>query len=184
MVVQFFDVHDLVAVPTAQLLAIPDYAEISDRDHSLKKERAVREFSFIFFMVSMTRQNPFRAYNEGVKSQKIIERLFPEENWTPDAVVIRQCKQYKRDIEMSLMTYSMIVSSKIAIEKVKYFYENVDLDERNTRTGSLLYKPKDVTGAIRESIDLMRQLTDLEKKITEEELSGNKADKEANYFEE
>ena len=66
------------------------------------------------------------------------------------------------------------------LQKVNWlieFFDNVDLSER-TKTGVPTYKPGDITRALKDTADTIKNLQDLEKRVFEEvekkSIRGNK----------
>jgi hypothetical protein len=184
---EFFEVRDFVVWPSKEILLIPEYAEVWDRDESPKKEVALKEFAFIYFRVSMRKNNPFRAYNEKLKPRKIAERIFKDNpEWRPDDKVKNLVNVYREDVKNSSLTYSYLMSAKIAAEQLKEFFsEEGTLKLRNSRTGAPLYKPKELTSALADTNNILNNLESIERKIDQEELSDSrtKNSREINYFE-
>jgi len=184
---EFFEVKEYVVWPSKEILLIPEYAEIWDRDTSPKKEVALKEFAFVYFRVSMRKNNPFRAYNEKLKPRKIAERIFRDNpEWRPDDKVKALVNTYREDVKASSLTYSYLISAKIAAEQLKEFFsEEGTLKLRNSRTGAPLYKPRELTSALADTNAILSNLESIERKIDEEELTETRAkgNREINYFE-
>jgi len=187
--IELFQREEFIVRPSDEALLLPEYKAIWDRDTSPKKERAIQEFSFMFFLISMKKTNPFKGYNESIKAKKIIERIFPDEpDWLPDELVFRACQAYKNDLIRSSTSYSYLMAAKIAAEGMKTFFQQRDnLTKTNSRTGSLLYKPKDITAALADTGSVIKELEKWEQQVRDEELlAGSKIrnNREVNYFEE
>lgn len=184
---EFFEVRDFVVWPSKEILLIPEYAEIWDRDESSKKDIALKEFAFVYFRVSMRKNNPFRAYNEKLKPRKIAERIFRDNpEWRPDQKIKDLVNIYREDVKNSSLTYSYLMSAKIAAEQLKEFFSEVGtLKLRNLRTGAPLYKPKELTSALADTNEILTNLESIERKIEQEELSESRAkgSREINFFE-
>jgi len=184
---EFFEVKDFIVWPSKEILLIPEYAEIWNRDESPKKELALKEFAFVYFRVSMRMNNPFRAYNEKLKPRKIAERIFRDNpEWRPDDKVKQLVEIYREDMRNSSLTYSYLISAKIAAEQLKEFFsEEGTLKLRNSRTGAPLYKPRELTSALADTNAIISNLESIQKKIEQEELVDSKAKntREVNFFE-
>ena len=63
--------------------------------------------------------------------------------------------------------------------------DEIDLNERNTRTGMPLYKPKDISGAINDSEQNIRTLHNLKEKVEQElfEAVKTRSNRQINPFE-
>ena len=106
--------------------------------------------------------------------------------WRPDDKVLNLVNVYREDVKNSSLTYSYLMSAKIAAEQLKEFFsEEGTLKLRNSRTGAPLYKPKELTSALADTNNILNNLESIERKIDQEELSDSrtKNSREINYFE-
>ena len=65
------------------------------------------------------------------------------------------------------------------------FFTTVDLNAINARTGNLLYKPADITRALKDVNDVIKTLASTRQKVIQEiaEDAKGKGGREINYFE-
>jgi|TARA_R110002050_G_C8943259_1_gene512742 hypothetical protein len=162
-----FEVTGKVVFPTAETLLISPFKEIWERDKSKEKYQAIKEFTYIEFLTSMKKSNPYKQYSEDLKPIKVKEAIFKEEEWRPDELVNEGLKQIKEFQEGASTTYSYYIAAKKVAEKMKEFFIDVDINERNER-GAPVWKPKDITSALNDTEKVLSNLKTLEKKVEEE----------------
>lgn len=179
-----FVVENNVAKPNTETLLISPFKEIWERDKSKDKVQATKEFTFIELMTSKKKSNPFAGYNDEVRFNKLKEMLF-DENWKPDKEIeIGLAKMKDFQIEAS-PTYKYYIDNLETAEKTRTFLKNIDLEERNFKTGNPLYKPKDVTSAIADAEKIIQALASMKEKVEQELFDSvkTKGNKTINYFE-
>lgn len=180
-----FKIQGKVVVPNEETLLVSPFKEIWARDKSSSKGMAIKEFTFIEFMTSMLKSNPYREYSEAKKESKIRSDIFDEEDkWVPDDLIDRGMKKIIEFQTEGSITYSYWMSNKAAAEKMINFFNTFDMDERNPKTLNPVYKPKDITGAIGDARKTLETLNSLKSKVDEEvyETSRNKSGKEISPF--
>jgi hypothetical protein len=182
---QIFTVVDNSVIPKPEVLLISPFKEIWKRDKDRFKKLATKEFTYIEFMTSILRSNPFSQYEESKKSKAIIAEVFQDDVWKPDKLVMQGVESViKFNTEYST-TYNYYMSNKIAAEKMQNFFKTVDITkEFNERTGAPLYKPKDITSALKDAEEVISKLKVLEAKVQEEiiEETRTKSNKEISPF--
>lgn len=179
-----FQIHGQAVYPNPETLLIHPFNEIWERDKSPKKAYAIQEFAYIEFMSSMMKSNPFREYSEESRESEIRKKIITTLEWQPDDLVIDAINQLKDWQETASITYRYWMSNKAAAEKMIDFFENFDMDERNPKTMSPIYKPRDITSAIADAERMLTTLNTLKKKVDEElfESTKTKGDKTISPF--
>lgn len=163
-----FTVEGRAVAPNTETLLISPFKEIWERDKTVNKDIATEEFTYIEFMVSMKKSNPYRQYDESLKEQKIREDLISQEGWEPDDLIIEGIKKLKKFQEEASTTYNYYIGAKTAAEKMKNFFLEVDINERHPKTNMPIYKPGDITRALNDTEKVLNNLKSLEKKVEEE----------------
>jgi len=59
-------------------------------------------------------------------------------------------------------------TARRAAEELKNFFLTFDMNERNERNGAPIFKPKDITTALKDTDDIVTNMMKLEKKVHEE----------------
>jgi hypothetical protein len=179
-----FQIENNIVVPTPQALLIKDFKTIWDRDKSKKKEQAIKEFSYIEFMSSYQKNNPFINYEPFMRHRKICEHVFGDPKYIPDAQVKKAQETYEEiqnEGSVSLRFYKSLVT---AVEKLIKFAEDVDLTARDNR-GSAVYTPAHITQITSKAYDTLKQLSLMETKVQQDlyESSKTRGNREINHFE-
>lgn len=169
-----FKIDNKVVYPNPETLMLHPFCDIWERDESPNKEVALQEFAYIEFMTSHLKSNPYREYTEDRKEATIRNEVIKELNWQPDELVEKgMAKIVELQTEGSI-TYQYWLSNKIAIEKMIVFFTNFDIDERNPKTFSPIYKPRDITSAVADAEKTLVTLNSLKVKVDEEIFDSNK----------
>ena len=179
-----FEINDKVVFPNAETLLIRPFKQIWERDESPAKHNALEEFAFIEFITSMKKTNPYKDYGEDKKYEVIVDAVITQENWEPDELV-KEGIEYLENIQKhGSATYSYYMSVKRAAENMKEFFDNVDLSERNFKSGNPIYKPSDITRALNDTEKVLANLNALKKKVEEDlyEETKNRSDKKISPF--
>jgi hypothetical protein len=179
-----FEVQNKTVIPTTETLLTEPYKTIWERDKTEKKEIAIKEFSYVEFITSMKKSNPYRQYPEEKKHEVLFEALNFDKKWKPDKYIEQAIEKLRQLQKKGSSTYSYYMAAKSAAEKMKDFFEQVDLNERNFKTGLPIYKPKDLTSALNDTEKVLGNLKALEKKVEEElyDDSKTRSQKVIGYF--
>jgi len=179
-----FEINDKRVYPYPTTLLISPFKEIWDRDTSPNKEVALQEFAYIEFTISFLKSNPYKGYSEELKPTKVKEDIIVEPNWEPDELIEAGQQKIVEFQKEASPTYRYYLSNKIAAEKTENFFMSFDYTEVNLKSGNPLYKPKEITGAIKDAGDVMKRLSELKKKVEEElfEAIKNRSDKRISPF--
>lgn len=191
---KLFNVVNQVVLPTEEVLLISPFKEIWDRDFSEHKFYAIKEFSFIEFMCSPKKTNPFSGYIDKVeRAKKIIANIYSREavhrsiadKWEPDDLVIDGCKVYLQFLNEASPALDFLNATEEAIEKLKQWFKTVDLNKTNAK-GALLYKPVDITNAASKTELMIKTLVTLRDKVEQELFDNTKTlkNRKINPFEE
>ena len=179
-----FQVNGKVVFPNPETLLIHPFKKIWDKDKSTGKEVAIQELTYIEFITSMLKSNPYREYPAEKKDIILKKEIMLDENWLPDELVIEAIKKIEELQKEGSITYSYWMSNKAAIEKMIDFFNNFDIDERNFKSGMPIYKPKDITSAVADAEKTLTTLNALKSKVDEEvfEISKTRSDKQISPF--
>lgn len=169
-----FKINNKVVFPNEETLLIYPFNEIWNRDNSKDKYKAIQEFTYIEFKSSMLKSNPYREYTEERKDMILKKEIMLDENYEPDDLIIEAFKKIEEFQTQGSITYTYWMSNKQAIEKMISFFNNFDINERNERSGTPIYKPKDITSAIADAEKTLMTLTALKSKVEEELYQKNK----------
>lgn len=162
-----FHVSGKIVAPTVEVLLISPFKEIWERDESTVKELAILEFSYMEFMTSQKKTNPFKGYSEGKRRSKLLNDVMPK-NWVADDLIKQGITKIMEFQNEASITLSFFESAKNAADKLKDFFDTFDMNAINPKTLAPLYKPKEISSAINDSAATIRTLATLRQKVEEE----------------
>ena len=179
-----FRVEDRVVKPNDEVLQVPPFNEIWERDKSPNKEIALQEFTFIEFMTSALKTNPYRGYSEDRKAEVIKRDIIRIEGWVPDILVLKGIEKVKEFQREGSESYSLYLSALVAKNKLQDFFNTFNMNKVNMKTGAPIYKPRDITAALQDLDKTIISLQSLEKKVEDDlfETAKIKGQKEDSIF--
>jgi len=190
-----FEFKDAKLGLTIDVLAHPILRRIYDRDEDRHKGEALMQYTYLNYMCSFKKSNPFNGYpNLEERRIKIIASIYKERTkeeklellvFYTDDVLINLCIEVLNKIyetcSPSLRVYKAAIQGA---HKVSEFMNTVSLSEK-TNSGSAVYKPSDVIASIKESKAMVIALNDLKNAVDSELVEASKTVKNRgiNYFE-
>lgn len=179
-----FRVEDRVVKPTDEVLQVSPFNEIWERDDSPNKEVALQEFTFIEFMTSALKTNPYRGYSEDRKADVIKRDVVRIKDWAPDVLVLKGMEKVKEFQKEGSESYALYLSALVAKNKLQDFFNSFNMNKVNMKTGAPIYKPRDITAALQDLDKTIISLQSLEKKVEEDlfESAKIKGQKEVSIF--
>lgn len=163
-----FNVEGKAVFPNTETLLLYPFKEIWNRDKSKTKENALEELTYIEFMTSMKKTNPYRQYPEGKKDEVVRQDVITQKDWQPDNLIQEAMQKIVEFQQKASTTYNYYIAAKTAAESMQDFFLTVDVNERNFKTGNPVYKPGDITRALNDTEKVLANLKSLEKKVEEE----------------
>lgn len=178
-----FEINNKIVYPKPETLLIEPFSNIWNRDKSKNKEVAIQEFTYIEFITSMLKSNPYREYPEEKKEEILKKDIFKNEKWKADELVFQGINKIKLLQTEGSITYSYWMANKNAIEKMIDFFNTFSMSEVN-KMGMPIYKPKDITGAVSDAEKTLTTVNSLKAKVDEEvfQITKNKSDKTISTF--
>jgi hypothetical protein len=172
------------AFPTAHALSIPLFAQIMDTDDDPQKSRAIKVFSYIEFMCSPKKSNPFLGYSPDLRPLKVKKELWGDENYPDTQFMILGILKYMELLENYSPSYPLLEASLESAERLKELLKGFDLNER-TASGGLVLKPKDITSALKEIPLVIKALEESRAKVEAElaESSKTRKDRDVGVYE-
>ena len=162
-----FQINDKSLFPNPETLLIEPFKSIWARDRTSKKSYAIEDFSYIEFMSSMKKSNPYKDYPADRKHDVIVYEVITRDDWEIDELIQAGIKKLEELQKEGSTNYRYYIAAKCAVEKMENFFLEVDLNDVNEK-GALLYKPKDITTALNDTERVMTGLNSLKKKVEEE----------------
>lgn len=180
-----FIVENNVARPNLETLLIEPYKTLWERDTSKDKSRAIKEFTYVEFMVSKKKSNPYAGYDRENRKRELKKLLKFPQDWDEDIYIVEAMRELEKFQTEASSAYTFLIAAEEAASKIKSFYMTFDLNERNTRTGVPIYKPKEITSAINDAEANIRNLHSLKEKVEQElfEATKTRNNRDINPFE-
>lgn len=163
-----FQIEGKRVFPNPETLLISPFKEIWDRDKSKDKVRAIEDLTYIEFFTSVKKSNPYRGYSEDIRKKKIMEDVIKTRNWEEDNLILMGIDKLKEFQNEASFTYSYYLSARAGAENLKNFFNGLNINSKNEKTGNPLYKPKDITSAILATNETLKNLDELDIKVQEE----------------
>ena len=165
----FIDMHILEytnyeVVPTEEAFLIKPIRELYNADKSKTKEKFMQQMSILYFMV-----DPRSSYNYIIDSEDRYKAILEQEGLPKDYKIDKKLQAamdiYKEHTTTS--SYLLLQDMKVAIEKVRQFLREVDLNAVDDK-GKPLYTINSVTTAIKQIPQLAKDVMEAEKIIAKE----------------
>ena len=135
------------------------------------KNKAYEELAFIYWMGYYN--SVYDVYTtEKEKVEAIKKDVISDNKWQPTEITkaaIDKFNELQRTFSMAFLE-----AAKEGALKIREFYHNVNLNERN-KSGGVIWKPADISKAIGDSVHILESLEKWEERIKkEEELQDSK----------
>lgn len=149
---------------TEEALLIKPIRDLWNADKSKTKEKFMQQASVIYFYA-----DPRSSYSYITDDQERLNEIIAQEGLPSDFTINSQLQSaidcYKKHVITS--SYKLLQSTKVAVDKVSSFLENVDLNERDDK-GKLVYTISSITQAIKQIPQLSKDLVEAERVVTKE----------------
>lgn len=149
---------------TEEAMLIKPIRDLWNADKSRNKEKFLQMASVIYFYA-----DPRSSYSYIIDDQERLNEIIIQEGLpsnftlTPELQAAIDC--YKKHVITS--SYKLLQSTKVAINKLSDFLENIDLTERDDK-GRIVYTISSITQAIRQIPQLSKDLLEAERIVTKE----------------
>ena len=167
---------------TPEALFIPEFAAVWDRDTSSRKEYALRELAYVYFLCDYN--SVYQAYPEDVREEKIRKDLSDGTRRIKLSMYCESAVKRYKELQ-NTPTMEFLESVKKAMDKMTGYFNSVDFKERDLK-GVPIYKPEIVTRCAKEAGSIVDSIDKLKKKVKLEVYESNLARGKAsiNHFEE
>lgn len=161
--------QDGIAKCTMATLAITEFRAIYERDKSVIKRRAWLELSAIFFIGSMSSDNPYRGFPREHRIEEINNEVFKGEAALDinDSLIVSGIKKMIILDKMSLAKDALRTAIN-GTHRLRDYINNVDLNERD-ENNKPIHDPKKYQDILRNNSGVAKALIELEKEILVEE---------------
>lgn len=150
---------------SAAVATVKEFKRILTRDPDRKKRKAFKELAFVYLFID--HRSPFCNEPADRKADLIKRELGLETSWEPDREVTEAIARYELLTETPIIR--LLKKARNTIEKMEAYFDEVDFTERNEKTNTLVFTPKEVLNAIAEIADAHSGLDKLEEMIKKEQ---------------
>lgn len=168
---KLFDiVNGKLTINNPNVLAIPEFRIIWERDKDSEKDNAKRELSYIVFLCDETVNNPYRAYKELDRIIALKKDFIKDLKWEPDKEIQAAINKYK---EATQTTNSrLLVAAKNGAEKLAEYFNNIDFSIIDSQ-GKPVYSARDVASNLSSVGNIVKSLNSLEDMVKKEQLESS-----------
>lgn len=155
-----------VEIEETRILAIKEFKALlepkrnitTEDKKGLKRTLAKKELVFIFLYLDW--DSPYFKYSEADRKEVSLQDSGLTEDHFKDEDFVRACQKYD-ELYNQMVELRLLKSSMNAIEKIIYYLENVDMNERK-EDNTPVFKTKDIIAEIKGAKDLISSIRDLE----------------------
>jgi len=149
-----------------KLLFIPEFSDLYERDRSLGKKKAMKEFAYIYYIADY--KSEYISYGLNKETQLGID-IFQNRRYKPDPYVKKAIEKYTKLQETSSMQYLLAIRNRVSMI-IKFLDEaNIrNADSENKAINPFVTIDK-VTKVLNELEDVIEKLEKWEKKVFDEE---------------
>lgn len=173
---KLFNIESGVLLPTDEVLMVEPFKTIWKKDKARNKHNAINSFKYIEFMCSPSLANPYKDLEEDEKEKSIIKEIF-KGDFKPTILEKQAIELYTHWLYDNSFSYKFLQATIKGAQELINFFDSVDLNDR-TKSGNAIYKPADLTRALKDVEEIIKNLTNLEKRvfdeITQSKIKGNK----------
>lgn len=171
---ELFRTENGIVIPIPETLLIYPFGDIWNRDTTVGKDVATKEFAYIEFVCSMKESNPYAGYQDDIRPARVKENLFRQQpDWQPDSLIIDGIAIYKDFQDNASYSMRFYKAALIGVEKLQSYYDTLDMGER-TSQGGLVNKASEVARGLSQTAGILQNLETLKKKVQQELFESGK----------
>ena len=149
---------------TTEALLIPEFKKIWERDKKKDKEKAIKEFSYIYFSTDF--KSPYVQSADAGLAEKVVAKDFMKDpKYKPDKEIVAAIGKYVELQETPSMR--LLKASLKTISNLTSYLETLNLHERD-KNDRPLYKPNDVTSALKAIGPVIESLNKVKEQVERE----------------
>lgn len=152
-----------------EALALSPFKKIWTRDKTSKKDKAIMELSYIYFMTD-PRSDYQYIIDEESRKNAIKEGEGLPKDWEPDNLVLDAIEFYKTFKPASAL---LLEDTRVAVDKLRTLLREIDLGKLDDK-GKPIYTLNTITATIKQIPALVKDLNEAEAAIAKEIAQSNK----------
>lgn len=151
------------------ILTLKPFKTIWVRDKSEKKDRAIQEIAYIYFMED-PRSDYLYITDREERAHAIKEGEGIKESWIPDKIVKEAMVLYA---SFKTPAALLLEDTRVAVDKLRQLLRNINLDEVDDK-GRPIYTLNTITSTIKQIPTLVKDLDEAERALAKEMTQSDK----------
>ena len=151
------------------LLTLKVFKQIWTRDKTEKKEKAIQEIAYIYFMED-PRSDQQYIVDRDERDKQIREGEGIKSTWNPDSVVLDAMKLYSSFKTPSAL---LLEDTRVAVDKLRQLLRDIDFNAMDDK-GRPIYTLNTVTATIKQIPSLIKDLDEAERALAKEIAQSDK----------
>lgn len=149
-------------------IGIKEFKAIWDADTSINKEVAKQELTFVYYFAYW--DTLYKSYSEKERMEVLKRDILS--GGEPHQRVLDAIEKYK-NLQLNASPSIVFLDDHIDImQSLREYYKNIDWSARDIK-GNLLYKPKEVTGAMKDAEIVIKKCKALKEDVLREQEGGS-----------
>lgn len=124
-----FNLKNNQVVIEPEVLHIPEFKTLWDRDKSKTKDSAYKELSYVFYMYDFN--SPYSGTDERKRETAVKKDFIKDEKWKPDEDVLAAGIKYKELSETPLTR--LLDAVKLTLDKMTDYLRGTEVDDTTVR---------------------------------------------------
>jgi hypothetical protein len=124
-----FNLKNNQVVIEPDVLGIPEFKKLWDKDKSKTKDEAYKQLSYIFYVYDFN--SPYSGTDERKRSLTVIKDFIKDESWTPGEDVIAAAAKYRELSETPLTR--LLDAVKLTLDKMTDYLRGTEVNDETVR---------------------------------------------------
>lgn len=159
--------------PSVHALRIEPFKSMWENDNSPDKEECLKIFTYIEFVCSPKKSNPYFGFKPEERPPHVKHEVFGDPDYPTTHDMLTGCMKYMELLRNSSPSFAILEDSLTTAEKLRTFLKTTDPGTR-TDNGSLLLKPRDIASGLKEIPTMVLSLEETWKKVQTELIEDSK----------
>ena len=122
-----FNLKDTQVILDPNVLAIPEFKALWDRDKTKEKDQATKELSYVFFLEDFN--SPYSVIPEHLRGTTVKEDFMKDKSWSEDDMITVARKKYRLLSETP--TIRFVKSVRNVIDRMTDYLNTVEIDSKS-----------------------------------------------------
>jgi len=163
-----FIIKNNVPKPSPEMLVIPQFRALWDRDNHRHKTSSVEDLAYVYYMMDW--QSPYRAYPPEERGSQLRKDIIKRSRWKEDDLIKAAMVKYDEMQMTPSMRYLKAIES--TMEEMVIYFENVNFNPEKKKSDGTkvpLSDIKKVTEAVTKASALLKSINELKDRVRKEQ---------------